>query len=243
MQISDELVQYITSELLKRINKNGAGPAAPSPPAAKPLLHLVGRREDLSTPELMKIQESFEVKEHKLWEDELPREASVCITSLSLQALVRVAEGDEGCTVEGRVLLAALLNGQPVCALKDGLVWRRYQATAPPGLLAKYAHYEKTLTGYGLKLVEGSEVAEALLGRPRPAPAALGLSPSRPLPAAESLSGSSAGRRRVISENDIMAACPVAGGPGQNLSLLPGDILTPLARDYAKAMKINIVRN
>ncbi len=236
MQISDDLIQHITRELMKRL---GAEATLEAPAASRPLLHLVGRRDELSTPALARLQEQFEVVEHRLWDDELPREAAVLITSLNIQALVRVAEGDEGCTVEGRALLGALLNGQPVAALKDGLVWRRYQATAPRPLLARYAQCESVLQGYGLKLVDENQIAEALSGRP-----AAGLknppvgSASLPTPAAARPSSG----RRVLSEAGVMAACPASGGPGQTLRLSPGDVLTPLAQDYILAMKINVIK-
>ena len=48
------------------------------------------------------------------------------------------------------------------------------------------------------------------------------------------------GRRRVLTEAEVRAACPLAGGPGQTLSLEPGDILTPLARDYVQSLKIDL---
>lgn len=239
MQISDDLIQYITSELMKRVRPDA--PAEALAPA-KPLLHLVGRREDLSTPALARIQESFEVREHLNWDDELPREASVLITSLNIQALVRVTEGDEGCTVEGRALLAALLNGQPVAALRDGLVWRRYLNTAPRGLLARYGHCENVLQGYGLKLVDEDQVAEALLGHPLAAPKSPQTLPVPAPPAAAPAFTPSGSGRRVWSEAKVMEACPASRGPGQTLRLSPGDVLTPLAQDYLLAMKINLVK-
>lgn len=236
MQISDELIKHITNELMKRLSGKAT---------SKPLLHLVGSREHLSTVCLSQIQECFEIYEHCSWEDQLPASASVLITSLSLQALTRVASGDEGCTVEGRALLAALLNGQPVAALKDGLMWRRYMSTAPKGLLNRYAHYETILQGYGLKLVDESEVTAALLGNrsekwPLSAPqetlGRIGYSGPEPS-AAKPQRG-----RRVISEADIIAECPVAKGLGQTLCLGSDDILTPLARDYALTMKIDLIK-
>lgn len=239
MQISDDLIQHITRELMKRL-------AADSPSAltaaAKPLLHLVGSRGDLSTPALARLHEYFEVCEHLNWEDELPREASVLITSLNIQALVRVTEGDEGCTVAGRALLAALLNGQPVAALKDGLVWRRYLSTAPKGLLARYGHCENVLQGYGLKLVDEDQVVEALLGRPLSAPQSPQIRPAVPLPEPAPAFSPSPSGRRVLSEASVMAACPASQGLGQTLRLEAGDVLTPLAQDYILAMKINMVK-
>ncbi len=240
MNISAELVEYITRELMKRLGS--APPAAAAPHAApKALLHLVGRTTDLGTPALARLQERFIVREHLDWNDTLPPEASVLITTLNIQAMVRVAEGDEGCTVEGRALLAALLNGQPVAALKDGLVWRRYMATAPKTLLARYGHYESVLQSYGLKLVDEDGAAEALLGRPPAAPPPMPFAPTQqgrpPVPVIKP-----AGGRRVLTEAEVIAACPVSGGPGQTLRLSPGDFLTPLAQDYVLAMKINLVK-
>lgn len=241
MQISDDLISYITRELVKRLGWTGE---TSSLSVEKPRLRLVGPREAISVPTLIKIEEKFDIHDHKLWDEELPAGASVLITSLSIQALVRVAEGDEGCTVEGRTLLNALLRGQPVAALKDGLVWRRYRSTAPKGLSAKYIHYENVLQSYGLKLVDEDQIVEALLGR-LPSPSrTVGFNPVPPtLQAPKTFSAAPGGGRKVISENDIMAACPISGGEGQSLRLGPADILTPLAQDYVKTMKINIIKS
>jgi hypothetical protein len=242
MNISAELVDHITRELIKRLNPAAPPPAAAPPAAApKPLLHLVGRAADLGAPALARLRERFIVREHLDWDEPLPPEASVLITTLNIQALVRVAEGDEGCTVEGRALLAALLNGQPAAALKDGLVWRRYLATAPKALLARYSRCESALLGYGLKLTDEDGAAEALLGRSPAAPPPVVLASARPGP--PPARPKPAGGRRVLAESDVAAACPAAGGPDQTLRLSPGDLLTPLAQDYVLAMKINLVRD
>ena len=240
MQISEDLIKHITSELLRRI-KNGSNIIET---AKLPLLHLVGKTTDLSTSALARLHEQFEVQEHLSWEDPLPIGASSLITKLNIQALVRVAEGDEGCTVEGRVLLTSLLNGQPVAALKDGVIWHNYVKTAPEALLNRYRQCEKILTSYGLKLVSEMEIAEALLpkqaGGLRPKPHFVNNDTSKSTVQAVKPGAS---KRRVLTESDIMSACPVAGGHGQSLNLNPGDIITPLAHDYAYAMRINIVRN
>lgn len=233
MQITDDLVKHITAELMKRLG----GEVRP-----KPLLRLVGRREDLSTLALARLQENFEVQDHQGWDDPLPPEASVLITSLNIQALVRVAEGDEGCTVEGRTLLGAFLNGQPVAALKEGVVWRRYMSTAPKALLARYSQYESVLQSYGLKLVSEDEAVEALLGRPAAA--------SSPSAYAAPQSGferqaptGKGGGRPVLTEAEVMRMAPASQGYDQQLRLEPGTVLTPLAQDYIKAMRINVIRS
>ena len=233
MQISDDLIQHITRKLMKRLEAENMLDVALAEAPARPLLHLVGSLGDLSAPALARLQEKFDIREHKSWDDELPPQAAVLITSLNIQALVRVAEGDEGCTVEGRALLTALLNGQPVAALSGGLVWRRYQATAPKELLARYARCEKTLVSYGLKLVEEDQVAGALLGQVK----------TEVIQCPPLLLNQVPARRRVWSEVAVMAACPAASGGGQTLRLGPGDVLTPLARDYIAAMTINVVKD
>ncbi len=230
MQIPDDLVQYITGELIKRLGNNAS-------PASKPRLRLVGGRNDLSTPTLAQLQEAFDLEDHQGWDDPLPPEAAVLITRLNIQALVRVAEGDEGCTPEGRVLLTALLNGQKVAALKEGLAWRRYMATAPKALLARYAQCENILQNYGLKLVTEDEAAAALLGR-CPFPGA-----SMPFRPEANAAPAPAGRggRQIMTESELMKLCPPAGGEGQELRLAKGTLITPLAQDYIRAMKIQLV--
>ncbi|MGL4207981.1 MAG: hypothetical protein ACRCTY_01200 [Candidatus Adiutrix sp.] len=232
MQISEDLVKYITSELMKRLSLGA--PLAPSP---RPLL-LVGSRNDLSTPLLARLQQCFELSEHTQWDSPIPPKAAILITKLNIQALIRVAEGDEGCTVEGRALLAALLNGQPVAALKDGLAWRAYRHTAPPALLARYGQCENILSSYGLKLVDEDGVLEALA--PNAVPHITGGSTDF-IPNTPQLASSGAGRK-VLTESDLLTLCPASKGFGQILSLGLGDILTPLAKDYVLAMKIKVAK-
>ncbi|MDR2725886.1 MAG: hypothetical protein LBC90_07515, partial [Candidatus Adiutrix sp.] len=220
MEITDELVRKITAELLRRL-----GPEIPAA-MGRPRLLVVGDPAALSTEARAEINEHFEVLENPA-DCGLSREA-VLITSLSIQALVRVAAGDEGCTPEGRALLAALLEGRPAAVLKTGLAWRRCQGTAPRPLLDRYVRCEDLLASYGVKLVDETEITAALLGK------SMGRSwtvPAVPAPRRP------AGRKRVLTESEVRALCPASGGPRQTLSLAPGDILTPLARDYVQSLK------
>ncbi|MDR2800697.1 MAG: hypothetical protein LBB52_05450 [Desulfovibrio sp.] len=228
MQISDELVNRVTRELLKRL---GDGESADR--AQKPLLHLVGGRAGVSPDLAARLEESFAIHEHIAREDHVPPEALVLLSKLGVQALVRVAWGDEGCTVEGRALLEAILQGRPVAVLESGLAWRAFKA--PESLSARYAEYEKTLQNYGLKIVDEDGAIPALLGRETRAGA------GEPTREAMPCAAQKRGGRRVINETAIKAACPEARGLGQTLAISPGDILTPLARDYALAMRINLV--
>jgi ethanolamine utilization protein len=195
-------------------------------------LHLVGGRAGVSPALAARLEETFAIHEHTAWEDHVPPEASVLLSRLGIQALARVAWGDEGCTVEGRALLEAILLGRPAVVLKSGLVWRAYGA--PKALAARYAEYEKNLESYGLKIVDEDGVIPALLGRETQA--GTGGPPRDAAPCAAQKRGG----RRVINEAAIKAACPEARGLGQTLAISPGDILTPLAKDYVLSMRINI---
>ena len=225
MEITDELVRKITAEISRRLEPETSATAG----RARPRLLVVGDPAALSPEARAEIRKYFEMLEDP---DSLAHEA-VLVTSLGIQALVRVAAGDEGCTPEGRALLTALLEGRPAAVLKTGLVWRRHQGTAPRPLLDRYIRCEDLLAGYGVKFVDEAEIIAALLGksagRDRPASAA-------------PVSGRPRGRRRVLTESEVRAACPVAGGPGQTLNLAPGDLLTPLARDYVQSLKIDLSR-
>jgi hypothetical protein len=48
--------------------------------------------------------------------------------------------------------------------------------------------------------------------------------------------------KRVISEGDIIKACPISSGLGQSIEIGANDILTPLASDYAAKMQIKVTR-
>ena len=237
MQITDELVKYITAELLKRLNPQSSVELK----AEKKLLHLVGPKEALSTITTAKLNECFEIYHHQNWDDALPLNAVVLLTELNLQALVRVAEGDEGCTVAGRCLMTAILNGQTVVALEEGLVWRHYLSTAPKPLLAKYAGYERILQSYGLKITREENLLQVLCGHKTQVTADSSF--VAPVPAIANAVSPNAGRgRKAISEAAIKAACPEDKGFGQTFTLNSDEILTPLAKDYAQVMKLNIIK-
>ena len=50
------------------------------------------------------------------------------------------------------------------------------------------------------------------------------------------------GRKKVISETEIIRLCPVSAGPGQSIEIGPRDIITPLAEDYISKMRITVNR-
>lgn len=74
-------------------------------------------------------------------------------------------------------------------------------------------------------------------------------SPAKPKPCAGSACAKPAagfspaqGRRKVISEVDIIKLCPASSGIGQSVEIGSRDILTPLAEDYIYKMRITVNR-
>lgn len=50
------------------------------------------------------------------------------------------------------------------------------------------------------------------------------------------------GRRKVISEAEVMRLCPASAGTGQSMEIGRGDMVTPLAEDYIAKMRITVNR-
>lgn len=76
MQIPDNLVEYITAELIKRL-----GNAALAVTPARPTLCLVGSRRDLSAPALAALEEQYEITEQADWDHSAPADTAVLFTA------------------------------------------------------------------------------------------------------------------------------------------------------------------
>jgi ethanolamine utilization protein len=237
MEINDALVTAITRELLKRLNGGGNLPSGEK----KPLV-IAGDSSGLSSGTLASIEGCYDIARSSGLEAAFPDKAEVLIAKLGIQALTRVAEGDAGCTPEGTALLWALLRGKKPVIVEEGIEWRSFKDTVSPTLAAKYISYERTLASYGAVIVPESGVAKMLScccgsqpAKPAAAPKVYGV-PSN----ASAIS--TGGKRRIISEVDIIRLCPAAAGQGQTVEIGSRDILTPLAEDYISKMRITVNR-
>ena len=230
MEVNDALVTAITRELLKRLGGGG------SPAGKKPLV-IAGDTSILGAAALASLEGNYDIARHSGLEALFPDNAEVLVTQLGVQALVRLADGDAGCTSEGAALLWALLRGKKPVIVEEGIEWRGFKNTMCPALAAKYVSCERTLAAYGAVFTGAGTVVQALSGKACPAPAvfgapALGAAPAR---------GTGA-RKRVLSEVDVMRLCPLAAGTGQAMEIGLTDILTPLAEDYISKMRIAVNR-
>ena len=232
MEVNDALVTAITQELLKRL---GGGP---SPAGKKPLV-IAGDTSILGAATLASLEGSYDIVRHSSLEALFPDNAEVLVTKLSVQALVRLSEGDAGCTPEGAALLWALLRGRKPVIVEEGIEWRGFKSTMCPALAAKYVSCERTLAAYGAFFTGESNVVKVLSGKtcPAPAPVVLGA------PAVSTAPPRGTGaRKRVLSEVDVIRLCPLAAGEGQVIEIGLTDILTPLAVDYVSRMRITVNR-
>ena len=248
MIITDDLVATITAEIIRRLS----GSEAPKPAAAsiglKPDLIVTGPPGDplgrLPEGVALAIKAAYAIHPVNSFDAEGLPKVPVLLPVLPIQPLVRVANGDEGCTIEGRQLLCALLEGRTAVVWEDGIVWRRYEKTAPKSLISIWRGCEESLKEAGAKLVPSDGILSALSGRAPLSPASC-LAPAGLIPAWSGAAQrtneriSTEGPARVLTEAKVKEMRPPGSEP-RVLALRPGDVLTPLARDYLAAQKIRI---
>jgi hypothetical protein len=239
MEIDDRLVTMITRELLKRLQKGE--PLMGGAEEEKPPMVVIGGVSALSPGALAALEGRFTLIPHDSLDAHFPENASVLVTGMSIQALTRVSEGDEGCTPEGYGLLWAVLRGKRALILEEGMVWRSFCGTMPKALLEKYYSHERVLASYGIKIVKDADIAALFSGKACP-PSSL----PQPVPVvscAPVVPKIKQPGKRVISERELILACPESNGYEQSFAVGPKDILTPLAIDYATRMRIILYKS
>jgi len=246
MEINDALVTAITRELLKRLDVKSLGRGGEAENASSPTLYpqppvpivISGELSDLGAASLACLEERFSIVPHSSLEAAFPENAEVLVTRLGVQALVRLSEGDAGCTNEGAALLWALLRGKKPIIVEEGIEWRRFKGAMTASLAARYASHERSLVSYGAVFVKKADLAKALSGNCSPKPSC----PAIPASANPAPLQGMAGSKRVINELELMRLCPASLGQGQAVEIGSRDILTPLAEDYIAKMRISVSR-
>jgi ethanolamine utilization protein len=216
MEIDDKVVSFITRELLKRLGQDFS---------EKIPLAIIGG--PLSPAALAAVDDRYAVSAQDSLDPDFSDNAVILVTKLSIQALVRVAEGDPGCTPEGHGLLWAALRGKTPYVLEEGIEWRAFSTQMPRALHDKYAACEQKLTSYGVKIIKEADIGKALSAGSSAKASPVSL-PVR------------TGAKKVITEMELSRLCPESKGKGQTLIIGSADIITPLARDYITAMSITV---
>jgi len=176
----------------------------------------------------------------------LVREADlVLLPTLSMNMAARLAMGLLDSLVS-TLVIGALLAGKPVVAVRDGAdpdgnAGKVFGATgAAPALRARLHANLGTLAAYGMHLVGESEflatVEQYLTASPQPAPA-LPAAPAAAVVNGQAVVHSQNGAG-WITETDLLMI-----EPGTTLHLSPGSRVTPLARDTAQRLGIQLIRS
>ena len=256
MEINDALVTMITRELLKRLEAKGETSSGISPCAEKKQLVILGELSGIGAVTLAKLEESYCLIRHSGFEAAFPEDAQVLIPRLGIQALVRVSEGDSGCTPEGAALMWALLRGKKPVILEEGIEWRGFKSVMSPSLSAKYTSHERILASYGVVFAKEADLPSALSATAAKSATAASVAAATtfaetcpgqscecaPIAANPSHAPENARRKKVINETELMRLCPDSSGAEQSIEIGTNDILTPLAKDYIAKMRITVNR-
>jgi hypothetical protein len=172
----------------------------------------------------------------------------VLVPTMSMNLAARLALGLMDSPI-ATVILAALLAGKTVIAIKDGAdpdgsAGRVFDATAgaAPALRARLVGNLATLATYGTELVSEGEFLLAIerrligAGAPHagmlPTTHANDIGPSAPWQANGHANGKHAG---IVTEADLLALAP-----GSVVHFAPGSRLTPQAQDTAKRLGLKL---
>jgi len=158
--------------------------------------------------------------------DELVEESEVIIIAVfSRPAAAKLALGITD-NFALAIAMQGLMTGKPVIAAKDSIdpdsASSAYAATdkTPPALIQLAKNYLDTLTSFGMKLVDVSELADTADGKPR-----------------QNSYLADDGKRPLISKSVI---ANIAAGV-KEFVIPTNSIVTPLARETAKELEIKLV--
>lgn len=126
-----------------------------------------------------------------------------------------------------RTALAALASGKPLVAALHK-PYEEALKTRSPLLKRMFDGHQRALQGYGFEIVSANQLATVISSRYG--------APSSALPNGSSASNGSNGKKQLITAQDIDRYAR----SGQPLSLPPGALITPLARDRARELGLNI---
>lgn len=152
------------------------------------------------------------------WEQAVTGVEAVVLPSVRLETLARIALllGD---TPPAAAAVAGVVQGRPVLICAEGVErYRRHSARLPGGFMAVFGSHLRTVESLGIEVLEPPEIAARLLGHSQSAPSA-------------------AGGRDVVTMEDLEAA---RRRGVTVLEVSSGAIVTPLAREAAKDMGIEV---
>ena len=97
------------------------------------------------------LEKNFDIREEA---------EKIVVSEISLKDLAEISQGIYSGD-ESRKLLYSLLEGKELILAEEGIEWRKF-TSAPLKLQEKYRSYEKSLEGYGVKILKRMEIREYL---------------------------------------------------------------------------------
>lgn len=217
----EALIQAVADEVYKRLQQNQTVEATP---AVKPKAVL------LSTEPVSKLEGMLNPHYDVQYYEESLRDCDlIIIPTLCIQLLSNLANGISAGNRE-RFVLTMLLKGKKVIALEEGLLYRKYKATAPVLLYKLYSEFADKLENYGIRIVQTPELLAACLEENGQAD----VQPIEDNPSEQNVLS-----KKVITEAELKQ-CHF-----RNIKTVVIDrnsIITPLAQDYLRMQKMHVHR-
>lgn len=220
MMTQDAFVQLIVEKVMKRLGK-------------EPWFLMGSESNELE--ELVK-----KLGENQVYWTETPEQADwICVTKVSARTLAEIARG-YGDSEETKLLIEAIAEGKKVCFLEEGLHYRKYRETCPAKLYEKWQSNEAVLLSYGVRFTTAGQLFGdmAKVGEKTCGGEVRSLSENGESTAKNS-EGTTELRAKLITEN-LLSRLPQKGS--KDIQINEDAIVTPLAQDYIRQERLNILR-
>lgn len=221
------LIEAVAAEVMKRLQQ---APAIELMEGKKIALLLTSER----SPALESVlNRHFEVQYY----DESVRDCDLLIIPMMCIQLLANLGNAISAGARERFVLTMLLKGKRVIALEEGLIYRKYKQTSSKMLYKQYDDFVTKLQNYGIRIVRESELLNVSLEDGRPSEfQETTLSKTASI---ETASQPELLNRKLITEAEVKK-CHL-----QNVNeIVVGRhaIITPLAQDYMRLMKMSVLR-
>ncbi|AKL93922.1 putative ethanolamine utilization protein [Clostridium aceticum] len=162
-------------------------------------------------------------------EDEIKQMDYIILPILPLSSLAHIAMGVEGDEISKKVI-RSLLHGKEVFVLSDGMEHRSFEKSSQPYFYQMYIDYEKKLQDFGVKIGTLEEILSPSQQQPQ--------QPISPIMQEKTTEETSIDNKviteKILKEMDCH--------PNSRLCIRQKAIITPMAKDYIRMKKIQVIR-
>ena len=217
MQVTPELIEMITKQVMGCLNAEGKGRDA----CAK--LFVAGEK---NTADCLMGQFVIETAKDRQGCVNAAEYEAFVITSMDTQLLADLALGT--CRLEdSRILSDALLLGKNVYAAEEGITFMKYRHTANARYYQLFVEYLKKLESYGIAVMPFEKISRSLSVKENDRE--------------ESIKKQEPAEKKEVSLFSADMARSFARKGETTLKVFKGTLITPLAKDILREKKIKIV--